>query len=184
MSLSRIRPSGRWITSVTGYTRRADDALESPHAVVLGPLKPVLKGYRRLIVSPDCLLNLVPYAAMRADDRYEIERRSVSYVASPDVSPGVAGGMCGGVYAMARPARCPDGGGASRQDLAETSVERWISSETAMVCAPRPSRPTGHTRRLRRMGRDRCDSASTWIGALEVGERLGEHVLERMHARQ
>lgn len=49
---------------------------------VMAPLEPHLKGKTNVILSPDGALNTVPFAAMRKDDAYLIDRYTFTYVTS------------------------------------------------------------------------------------------------------
>jgi CHAT domain-containing protein/Tfp pilus assembly protein PilF len=50
---------------------------------ILAPLAPRLQGVRFLLVAPDGVLNLIPFAAlMDADGRYLVERYSLTYLTS------------------------------------------------------------------------------------------------------
>lgn len=49
---------------------------------VMAPLEPHLKGKTNIILSPDGALNTVPFAAMRKDDAYLIDRYTFTYVTS------------------------------------------------------------------------------------------------------
>ncbi|WNG36847.1 CHAT domain-containing protein [Archangium violaceum] len=64
----------------------AEDVLEKGRAldeVLMRPLRPLLREASHLILSPDGVLNLVPFAALVDEQgRYLIETRSVSYVTS------------------------------------------------------------------------------------------------------
>jgi CHAT domain-containing protein len=52
-------------------------------AKVLQPLRPLLGGMRRLLISPDGALNLIPFAALVDErGRYLVERYSISYLTS------------------------------------------------------------------------------------------------------
>jgi CHAT domain-containing protein/tetratricopeptide (TPR) repeat protein len=52
-------------------------------AQVLQPLRPLLGGTRRLLISPDGSLNLIPFAALVDErGRYAVERYSISYLTS------------------------------------------------------------------------------------------------------
>src|SRR5262249_14629923 len=52
-------------------------------AKVFQPIRPFLGDLKRLLISPDGLLNLIPFAALVEEKgRYEIERYSISYLTS------------------------------------------------------------------------------------------------------
>jgi len=64
------------VLDVSARARALDDRL-------LQPLRPSLAGARRLIISPDGALNLIPFEALVGDDgRYLVERYATSYVTS------------------------------------------------------------------------------------------------------
>jgi len=53
------------------------------HKLLMQPIEESLRDVRHLVISPDGALNLIPFAAMRGlDDRYLIERYTISYVTS------------------------------------------------------------------------------------------------------
>jgi CHAT domain-containing protein len=61
---------------VTALSRRLD-------ALVMQPIRAVAGNSRRLLISPDGALNLVPFEALRDEqDRYAIERYAISYMSS------------------------------------------------------------------------------------------------------
>jgi len=61
---------------VTTLSRRLD-------AVVMQPIRVLVGNRKRLLISPDGALNLVPFEALRDDeDRYAIERYAISYLSS------------------------------------------------------------------------------------------------------
>jgi CHAT domain-containing protein/Tfp pilus assembly protein PilF len=52
-------------------------------AAVMQPIRTLVGAHRRLLVSPDGALNLLPFEALRDEHgRYEIERHHISYVSS------------------------------------------------------------------------------------------------------
>ena len=58
-------------------------ALKDLHKIVWKPLVKELKGADKLLISPDGMLNLVPFAALVQDDgTYLIENHGVAYVTS------------------------------------------------------------------------------------------------------
>ena len=62
--------------------KRAARALD---AKIFAPVQPLIGDARRILVSPDGLLNLVPFAALSAEDgRYRIEQYRVHI---PDQRP-------------------------------------------------------------------------------------------------
>jgi CHAT domain-containing protein/tetratricopeptide (TPR) repeat protein len=53
------------------------------HAAIIKPLAPSLRNTKHLVISPDGALNLIPFAALVGeDDKYLVERYTVTYVTS------------------------------------------------------------------------------------------------------